>query len=108
MSIHQGLTCFQLDNEGERQEQIRDVLSEHGAVFIIDLERILLLDSKPGLAQPMCQSIFIDLLEVPVAQIAMEGEAGLPDQVAQLEYVIGWSHSVFTPFCVSCAFLRPI
>ena len=65
-------------------QQICQVLSDQGAVFIVNLDRELLFHIQARLAQPMSKSILIDFLQMPMPVVDMNVISRLPNKIAQL------------------------
>jgi hypothetical protein len=73
MFIGQSFAGFQFDDESICEEYIRKVFSNARAVFIKHLDRMLLLHIKASFPEAMSQGIFIDLFQVTMAVIQMDG-----------------------------------
>ena len=63
-------------------EEVSEVVSKYGAVFVAYLEGLLALDCQPELSEPVSESIFIDFLKMSISEIYMQLECGLPNCVA--------------------------
>jgi hypothetical protein len=72
---------FEFDDQLTFDQKIHEKLAKKRAVLVVNIDRMLLLDQQAKLAQTMRQTIFVDLLEVAVAKIAMNRKTGLPDHI---------------------------
>ncbi len=77
-----GLDRFEFHDQLLFNHQVGEEFSEQSSVLVAHIDWVLLLDGQTKLAQTMRQSVFIDLLEVAVPQVAMDGETSFPDDVA--------------------------
>jgi len=75
---------FELDDKAVIHDEVGEVFAQQGTVFVINVERVLLLDFEPKLTQTMRQGVFIDLLQVAVAMIEVNVVRGLADGIAKL------------------------
>ena len=64
-----GLDGFQFDDEAVLHEEVSEVVSENGAVFIAYLQRFLALDGDAELSEPVGEAVFIDFLKMPTAEV---------------------------------------
>ena len=78
----QGFGCFQLNDQITLHQQIDEVVTDDGAVLVIDFDRMLLFHHQPCLRQSVRQSILVNLLQVPVGMIDM-------DVIGDLPYLVG-------------------
>lgn len=60
-------------------EEIREELTQQSAVLVVNAQRVLLNHVDSMLPQPMCQCIFVDLLQMPMPMVTMDGETRFPD-----------------------------
>ena len=81
MTISRGL---ELDNEAVLHKEVCEVFANEGAVFVIDVEWVLLQDFEAVLAQAVGKGVFIDLFQVAMAAIEMDVVGGLPDGITEL------------------------
>ena len=88
MFVGQGFGGLEFDHELVVQQQVGVEFADDGAVFVEDLDGVLLLHVQPELAEAVGQGVLIDLLQVPVAVIDVDGIRCLADQVA--EFVDGF------------------
>ena len=77
--------CLQFDDDCFFEEQVGKKAPQHSAVFVMNVERMLLSDPQAALLQPMHKRIFIDLLDMSIAQVAVDREPRLAHRIAQLE-----------------------
>ena len=56
--ICNGLTCFQFDNKAVVDHEIGEVLANNNAVFIVNSDRVLLLDAEARFPQTINQCVF--------------------------------------------------
>ena len=63
-------------------EEVSEVVSKYGAVFVAYLEGLLALDCQTELSEPVSESIFIDFLKMSISEIYMQFECGLPNCIA--------------------------
>jgi hypothetical protein len=87
MFVRQGLGCFQLDDEAVIHEQVSVVVTNEGAVLVIDFEWILLFRVQAQLPEPMGQRVLIDLFQVAVLVVAVNREPRFPDHIAQFHNI---------------------
>lgn len=102
MLIRQPLDRLQLNEKASFRKDICDIIAQHRPILVINLKRILLINSNSRFPTPMDNSIFVDLFEVSVSEILMQLIADLPHLIDKSEYFLLCSH----PFCALCAFLR--
>ena len=81
--VDQGFRGLQFHYQFALHQQVGQVVADERAIFVIDLDRMLLFDVEPRLAQPVRQGVFIHLLQVPVPVIDVDGIGNLPDLIAQ-------------------------
>ena len=77
-----GFGCFEFDDQPAINQQIGEVITNQGAILIIDFDRVLLLDFQTGFPQPMCQRILVNLFQVPMPMVGMDVIGGLSYEVA--------------------------
>ena len=77
-----GLDRFEFHDQVLFNQKVGEEFPEQSAVLVADVDWILLLDGQAKLAQTMRQSVFIDLFEVAMPQVAMDGETCFPDDIA--------------------------
>jgi len=92
MFVDQRLTGFQLDYETAFDKKICVILSKSRTVLVGHLQGILLLETDPGLSQTMGQSVLINLLQVPMPQVPVQGEANLPNPITQCQDLVVVHH----------------
>jgi hypothetical protein len=64
-------------------QNVGEVVADQGAVLIMDLDRMLLLDGEARLAQTMRQRVLVDFLQVSVPVVLMDVKRDLPHAVTQ-------------------------
>ena len=64
---------FQFYDQAALDQQVGQILADECAVLVINFEWVLLFDFNASLAQPICQGVFIDFLQVPVPMVHMDG-----------------------------------
>lgn len=64
MIIYQYLTGFYLNNQFFLNQQVGNIIAKECSIFIEHFQWILLLNTKPLLAQTMSQGIFIYLFHM--------------------------------------------
>lgn len=69
-------------------ERVGVVIAQKGAVLVEDLQRPLLFHLQSQFSQPMGQAVFVDLLQHAAAEIAMQFEARLANDVASFHNVL--------------------
>jgi hypothetical protein len=75
---------LQFNNECILNEQIREVLAQESSVFIENVERMLLPEGQSLFSKPVAKRILIYFFRMAVPVIAMDGETGLANNVAEL------------------------
>jgi hypothetical protein len=88
MLISYGFGSLDFENEPSLQDNVCDVFTDDGAIFVVYSQRLLLLDIQTPLPQTMDQSVLVHFLQVAGAVIAMDGVAGFANDVRQLEYAV--------------------
>ena len=78
-----GLDGFQFDDEAALNEKVSEVVSKNGTVCIAYLQRLLAFDCNAALSKPVSESILIDFLKMPTAEVGVQFEGGLPNCVAE-------------------------
>jgi hypothetical protein len=81
--LRRGPARLQLHDQTALHQQIGEILANQSPVFVQDIERRLLFDLEAGLAQPVDQGVFINLLQVPVPVIDMNGISRFPHHVTE-------------------------
>ena len=71
-----------LENQSIRDDQVDKMLSEDRAVLIHDRQRVLLPDAKSSLLESMKEGVVINLFEMAGAEIVMNFETRLSDDIA--------------------------
>jgi hypothetical protein len=84
--------CLQFDEKSIFKEKVGKEAAEDEAIFVTDLEWMLLDDPKTAFPQSMNKGIFIDLFHMPAAQITMDRKTRLADNVAQLKDINSGFH----------------
>src|SRR5690606_27662631 len=98
-----GLGGLEFHNQFSLDEKIGEVFTEYGAVFVVNVQGVLLPDLQALFAKPVGQSVFIHLFRVPVPMVFVQGKRGFPDDVAELiDGGVGFHFFVFF-----CAFSSP-
>ena len=105
MFIGQSLACLEFDDQTIFNKQIRKVVTKDRAVFITDLEGVLLFDIQPLFAKSVSKAVLVDFLKVAMTKVSMESKSRFPNLITQCKYLSFCLHPF--PLCVSCAFLRP-
>jgi hypothetical protein len=83
--VVEGADGFEFDDELLLNEEVGEEFTEQSAVFGEDVERMLLNREESLFAEAMRETVFVDFFGVPVTEVAVEGEAGFADLVAELE-----------------------
>jgi hypothetical protein len=83
--VDQGFHGFEFDDERIRDEKIGVVFTENRAVFIEDVERVLLHDFEALFAKAMGESVFVNFFVVAVTVIFLKGKGGFPHLIAKNE-----------------------
>src|ERR1043165_2226551 len=81
-----------LDDQRKIEEEVGKVFSKHGAVLVEHFEWELWLHGQSGLAQAVKQTVFVNLLQVTRSQVAVQGETGFANKVAQGKHVVLRAH----------------
>lgn len=76
---------LKFDDQAVVDKQVGKKFTQEGAVFIEHAQRMLRNDMEAPTAQPIGETVFINLFNVSVTQMAMQGEAGCADLIAELE-----------------------
>lgn len=84
MFVRQSLAGFDFNDQAILDEAVGLVIAQSSSVFIGHAKGSLLRDSEALFAQPVCKAVFINLLQVTVAQIAVKGESGFADWITQV------------------------
>jgi hypothetical protein len=79
MFVHDVSDGLQLHNELAVDEEIGGKLAQQGAVLIKNIQWVLLDDLHALLSQSVRQGVLVDLLEMPVPVVAMDGETRFAD-----------------------------
>ena len=66
---------LQLDDQAILHQQVGEVFADLRAIFVINLELVLLLHIKPGFVQPMRERVLINFFEMPVGVINGDSSA---------------------------------
>ena len=99
MLVGNRLAGFQFDDETIFDKEIGIVIAEDRFISVANSQRMLLFHLHPEFAQPVPQTVFIDLFQVAVAQEPMQFERDLPNPITQRQNVLLFSHLVpFVPF----------
>ena len=80
--VRAGSAGFQFNDQSAFDEQVGEILAQQRPVFIINIQWMLSLNVKAGFAQPIRQGVFVDLLQVAMPMIDMNGVSRLPNRVA--------------------------
>lgn len=67
--------------------KVSNVVADCGAVFIPNLYRKLLVNTKPAFLEPATKRIFIDLLEVTVTKVEVDSIGCLANDIAMCSYL---------------------
>lgn len=74
---------FKLNDQLVVDQQVRQVVAEGRAVFIQNLNSMLLLHIQSELPQPVREGVFVDLFEMSVCMIDVNIVGCLPDLITQ-------------------------
>ena len=77
-----GLDRFELHDQVLFNHQVGEEFPEQSAVLVADIDWVLLLDGQTKLAQTMRQSVLIDLFEMAMPKVAVDGETCFPNDIA--------------------------
>ena len=80
------LAGLQLDDQLIFHQKIGEIVTQHCAIFIAHLKGFLLFAFDASHTQPMRQTSFIDLFQMPMPQVSMQRKACLTHPITQLEY----------------------
>ncbi|OHB65339.1 MAG: hypothetical protein A2Y77_15925 [Planctomycetes bacterium RBG_13_62_9] len=83
-----GFRRLDLKDELPVDNNVRDVLASDGPIFIVNSQWPLLLYAQASLSQPMDESVFIHLLQVPGPMITMDSIARFSNDVGQLKCAV--------------------
>ena len=81
--VGQGLGGLQFHDQDAFDQQVGHIIANERAILVIDLDRMLRLDLRSGLAQPVDEGVFVHLFEVPVPVIDVNVISRLPHLGAQ-------------------------
>ena len=84
----QSLAGFQFKDEAVFHKQISKVVAKERTVLVSHLQGSLSFDSQADFSQTVDHPVFVYLLEMPVAKIAMKIEGDLPDLITQSSDVL--------------------
>jgi hypothetical protein len=99
MFVGQCFAGFQFDDETALNKKIGVILTKSRTVLIGYLQGMLLLETDSGLLETMGQSVLMHLLQVPMPQVPVQGQADLPNPITQGQDI---------PLVHSCAlYLQP-
>lgn len=79
---------FQFDDQLMFDKQVSKKLAELCAVFVENVERVLLDGGEVLFSETVGESVFVNFLDVAVTETAVQREAGFADMIAELEYGI--------------------
>jgi hypothetical protein len=85
MLVEHSSDSLEFQNKSAFHQRVSHQVAEQGAILIIDLDGHLLLDLQTKLSQTVHQGILIDLLDVALAMIAMDGKSSFTNDVTQLK-----------------------
>ena len=88
MLVGDGAHGFQFHDQFSLNKKVREVVAQREPVFIEDLEWKLLVDLQSLLSQPMRKRIFVNLFEMAVPVVFVNGKTGLSHDIAQVVYLI--------------------
>jgi hypothetical protein len=101
MLIGERPTSFQFHDQLIAHKKIGRECSKQCAVFIEDIEGMLLKDLETLLPQSVKEAILVNFFDVAVAEVAVQRETGFTDLVGKLEDRV--FHTPFfapsAPFC---------
>jgi len=72
---------LQFNNQAFLDKEIGKIITEKGPILVVHRKRELLLYIKPTLLKTMCQCVFVHLLQVAVAQVAMDFKRSFTDYI---------------------------
>ena len=75
---------FQFDDQSTIDQQVGEVITHDAPIFIVDRHRMLLRHLQPDLPQPMCERVLVNLLQMPVSVIDMNGVGSFTNQITKL------------------------
>jgi len=84
--VNQCAHRLQFDDKMLIDEKISEEFAQQGAILVQDIERVLLDDGEVLLAQTMGEAVLVNFFNMAVAEMAVQGEAGFADLIAELEY----------------------
>jgi hypothetical protein len=83
--VDQGFDGFEFDDQRILNEEIGEVFAENRAVFIEDVESVLLHDIQALFAKAMGESVFVNFLIVAVTMIFLKGKGRLSQLITKNE-----------------------
>jgi hypothetical protein len=81
--LRRGPARLQLHDQTPLPQQVGEILANQSPILIQDIKRMLLFDLKAGRAQPVDLGVFINLLQVPMPVIDMDGISRFPHHVTE-------------------------
>ena len=85
MLVNETPAGFEFDYELIGDEEIGEIFTQKSAVFVVNIERILLGDLEALFAQSIRQPVFINLFGMSVPVVFLKGEGGFTNLVAEGE-----------------------
>jgi len=82
MFVRDGLGSLQFHNQSIVYQEVSKKITNNCPVFVINRHRMLLLDCKSCLAQPVGQRVLVNFFQVSVAMIDMNVVCRLTDDIA--------------------------
>lgn len=74
---------LEFNHQYSLDEQVSVEFAQDRSIFIVNRQRVLLLHPAALFSQTMSQGIFVYLLQMPVAMVAMNGKARFTNEVTQ-------------------------
>ena len=104
MLVCQGFARFQFDDQFAVNQQIGKIITQNRSIFVQHLQSVLLFNLSARLTKPIGQPVLINLFQMPVSKIAVQGECSFTNLVTQLEYFLLSFHISVFVLCFLCLF----
>ena len=85
MLINDGFDGFEFDDEAVFDKEIGKVLADDGSIFVVNRDGMLLFHVEAELPKPVSEGVLINLLQMAVSMVLMDGVSRFADQVTQLK-----------------------
>ncbi len=76
---------FHFDEELVLDVKVGKIAAENGSVFVVHRNGVLLLHGYAAFPQAVHERILVDLLEMPIPVVAVDGVAGFTNHVTEFE-----------------------